>query len=142
VLNVKMDHIEEWTEARRAVALEYDRLLASGGYGRPCPPADSRHVYHVYAVQVPKRDEVQNAMIEAEIGTGIHYPVPVHLQEAYLGLGYRRGDFPVSETLAEGFLSLPIYAELRRDEAEQVVTALDRAVMSVAGMLPGWKNDG
>jgi dTDP-4-amino-4,6-dideoxygalactose transaminase len=132
VLRVKLDYIEEWTEARRAIAAEYDRVLAPRGYRRPRPPDDSRHVYHVYAVQVPERDRVQNEMKDAGIGTGVHYPIPVHLQPAYASLGYERGDFPVTEAITERFLSLPIYAELQRDQAGEVVAALDQAVSRVA----------
>ena len=93
VLNVKMDHIEGWTEARRAVASHYDRLLASSHYRRPAPPSCCRHVYHVYAVELAQRDEVQKALQAAGIGTGIHYPVPVHLQKAYARPWVRIGRF-------------------------------------------------
>jgi dTDP-4-amino-4,6-dideoxygalactose transaminase len=141
VLDVKMRYIEGWTEARRAAAAEYDRLLARGGYRRPRPPRHCRHVYHVYAVQAPERDSVQDAMTKAGIGTGIHYPIPVHLQKAYANLEYRRGDLPVTEAIAEQFLSLPIYAELRVDEVEEVAAALDQAVLNAAGRLPRWRND-
>jgi dTDP-4-amino-4,6-dideoxygalactose transaminase len=142
VLNVKMAYIEDWTEARRAVAAEYDRRLAHGGYPRPRPPAECRHVYHVYAVQVRERDAVQTVMARAGIGTGIHYPIPVHLQKAFANLGYQRGDFPVTEALTEQFLSLPIYAELPLDQVGEVAAALDQAVLSVVGRLPSWRNDG
>jgi dTDP-4-amino-4,6-dideoxygalactose transaminase len=127
VLNVKMNYIEEWTEARRAVANHYERLLASGGYPRPAPPVHCRHVYHVYAIRVKQRDEVQKALERAGIGTSIHYPVPVHLQKAYAGLGYGRGDLPITETLADRFLSLPIYAELRREQVAAIVQGLEHA---------------
>jgi dTDP-4-amino-4,6-dideoxygalactose transaminase len=142
ILNVKMGYIEEWTEARRAAAAQYDRLLAHGGYQRPGPPCHCRHVYHVYAVQVSERDRVQNAITEAGIGTGIHYPIPVHLQKAYANLSYGRGDFPVTEALAEHFLSLPIYAELHLEQVEEVTAALDQAVLSAVCRLPSWRNDG
>ena len=127
VLNVKMNYIEGWTEARRAIASHYDRLLASSRYRRPAPPAHCRHVYHVYAIELTERDEVQKALQAAGIGTGIHYPVPVHLQKAYADLGYRPDDLPVTEALADRFLSLPIYAELRPEQAAAVVRALDQA---------------
>jgi dTDP-4-amino-4,6-dideoxygalactose transaminase len=126
VLNVKMDHIEAWTEARRAAAFQYDRLLASGGYQRPAPPSHCRHVYHVYAIELKQRDNVQKALQAAGIGTGIHYPVPVHLQKAYAAVGYGPGDFPVTESLADRFLSLPIYAELRLEDVEVVVRSLEQ----------------
>ena len=127
VLNVKMDHIEAWTEARRAVASHYDRLLASSRYRRPAPPSHCRHVYHVYAIELAQRDEVQKALQAAGIGTGIHYPVPVHLQKAYADLGYGPGDLPVTEALADRFLSLPIYAELRPEQVAEVVRGLEQA---------------
>jgi len=127
VLNVKMQHIENWTEARRTIAADYDGLLANGPVRFPRPPRHSRHVYHVYAIRVPNRDRVQAALHSAGINTAIHYPIPVHLQDAYVPLGYRRGDLPVTEVVADEFLSLPIYPELKRDQVAQVVTELDNA---------------
>ncbi len=126
VLNIKMNYIEKWTEARRAVAAYYDRLLGDR-YKRPRQPTGCRHVYHVYAIEVAHRAAVQAALNSAAIGTGIHYPIPVHLQEAYAELGYRRGDLPVTEALADRLLSLPIYAELHPEQVSEVVAALDRA---------------
>jgi len=125
VLNAKMDYIEAWTERRRDVASQYDRLFANGQYKLPAPPAHARHVYHVYAIQLEQRDDVQKALHAAGIGTGIHYPVPVHLQKAYANLGYRQGDLPVTEKLANRFLSLPIYAELRPEQVARVAQALE-----------------
>jgi dTDP-4-amino-4,6-dideoxygalactose transaminase len=109
------------------VASHYDRLLAKSRYKRPAPPANCRHVYHVYAIELLRRDDVQNALHAAGIGTGIHYPVPVHLQKAYADLRYKRGDFPITEALADRFLSLPIYAELRPEQVAEVVLALEKA---------------
>jgi dTDP-4-amino-4,6-dideoxygalactose transaminase len=127
VLNVKMDHIENWTEGRRSIAAHYNRLLADSRCQLPAPPCYSRHVYHVYAIRVADRDRVQRALSAAGIGTSIHYPVPVHLQKAYGDLGYRPGDLPVTEAVADQFLSLPIYPELRPDEVVEVVSELKRA---------------
>src|SRR6516225_5698341 len=129
VLNVKMAYIESWTEARQTVASHYDRLLARAQFKRPAPPPHCRHVYHVYAVEVGQRDQVQKALSAAGIGTGIHYPVPVHLQKAYGELGYGRGDFPVTEAIANRFLSLPIYAELQPEQVENVVLELENAAL-------------
>jgi dTDP-4-amino-4,6-dideoxygalactose transaminase len=129
VLNVKMDYIEDWTEGRRSAAAHYDRLLADGLCQRPAPPAHSRHVYHVYAIRIADRDRVQEALHSAGIGTSIHYPVPVHLQKAYADLGYGPGDLPVSEAVADQFLSLPIYAELQPDRVAEVVVELKRACL-------------
>jgi dTDP-4-amino-4,6-dideoxygalactose transaminase len=133
VLNVKMAYIESWTEARQTVASHYDRLLARAQFKRPAPPPHCRHVYHVYAVEVEHRDQVQKALSAAGIGTGIHYPVPVHLQKAYGDLGYGRGDFPVTEAIANRFLSLPIYAELQPEQVANVVLELENASLVRAG---------
>ncbi|HEY8333394.1 MAG TPA: DegT/DnrJ/EryC1/StrS family aminotransferase [Tardiphaga sp.] len=126
VLNVKMNYIEAWTEGRRSVAAEYDRRLAELSLARPQPPRLSRHVYHVYALCLPRRDEALSALQEAGVGVGIHYPVPVHLQRAYANLGYRAGDLPVTERLADQFLSLPIYSELQPEQVAEVVSQLER----------------
>ncbi|RXG91927.1 DegT/DnrJ/EryC1/StrS family aminotransferase [Bradyrhizobium zhanjiangense] len=112
ILNVKMDHIEAWTEARRSIAAKYDQELSDLAVAPPRPPSHSRHVYHIYALRLPHRDQALAMLGRAGIGVGIHYPVPVHLQRSYLELGYRVGDLPVSERLAHEFLSLPIYPEL------------------------------
>ncbi|MBF0094335.1 MAG: DegT/DnrJ/EryC1/StrS family aminotransferase [Alphaproteobacteria bacterium] len=127
-LGVKMRHIEAWTEGRRANADRYDRLLRGLGIGLPAPPAHCRHVYHVYAVRVRGRDAVQKALSAAGVATGIHYPVPVHLQPAHTDLGYKAGDFPVSEEAAREFLSLPMFPELTEGQIEAVAAALAKAL--------------
>ena len=99
------------------------RNIDAGGPHRP----HSRHVYHVYAVGLAHRDEAQKALQAAGINIGIHYPVPVHLQKAYAGLGYGAGDFPITELLANQFLSVPIYAELRPEQVSEVVMELERS---------------
>jgi dTDP-4-amino-4,6-dideoxygalactose transaminase len=126
VLNVKMNYIEAWTEARRSVAAYYDRLLEKYPCGRPTPPPYSRHVYHVYAVGIAQRDDAHKILQAAGIGAGIHYPVPVHLQKAYTSLGYAAGALPITETLADEFLSLPIYAELLPEQVSEVVMQLEK----------------
>ena len=128
ILNVKLNYIESWTEARRSIASIYDRVLSGGQYQRPAlSPLGSRHVFHVYAIAVEKRDDVQRALQAAGIGTGIHYPIPVHLQTAYAGLARQPNDLPVTESLAKRFLSLPIYAELQPDQVSAVAQALKHA---------------
>lgn len=127
ILNVKMDFIEGWTEARRSLAERYNELLSELLFACPQPPWHSRHVYHVYSVRLQRRDEALALLRDAGIGAGVHYPVPVHLQKAYAELGYRVGDLPVTEMLANEFLSLPIYPELLPDRATEVVSALRSA---------------
>jgi dTDP-4-amino-4,6-dideoxygalactose transaminase len=132
VLKVKMGHIESWTEKRRSVAAQYDTMLATGNCQTPAPPPHNRHVYHVYAVRIADRDHVQEALNSAGIGTNIHYPVPVHLQTAYADLGYRLGNLPVTEAVADQSLSLPIYAELQPDQVAEVARELERALVAKA----------
>jgi dTDP-4-amino-4,6-dideoxygalactose transaminase len=127
VLRVKMNYIENWTEGRRSVAAQYDRLLAGSRCQPPAPPPHCRHVYHVYAIRVAHRDRVQEVLHTAGIGTSIHYPVPVHLQKAYADLGYGPSDLPVTKVAADEFLSLPIYAELLPNQVAEVVRELQRA---------------
>lgn len=127
ILRVKMKHIESWTQARREHAARYDSLLADSGLVTPAARVetkDIRHVYHVYAVRLANRDRVQKTMSDAGIVTGIHYPVPVHLQPGYNDGSYRAGDFPNAEQAGHEFLSLPMFAELTPKQIEDVCHAL------------------
>jgi dTDP-4-amino-4,6-dideoxygalactose transaminase len=118
VLDVKLRHLEAWTEGRRSVAALYDELLA--GVARPSVPADVRHVYHIYPIFVNDRESIRAALAERGIETNVHYPIACHLQEAYRYLGYVKGAFPYSEYVAENELSLPMYAELGEDAVRYV----------------------
>jgi dTDP-4-amino-4,6-dideoxygalactose transaminase len=128
ILNVKMNYIEAWTEGRIGVAAQYDRLLSKLPCERPAAERGGRHAYHVYAIKTDHRDRVHSALEAAGIGTGIHYPVPVHLQKAYADLGYSRGDLPVTERLAQQFLSLPIYPELAPDRVSLIAAQIESAL--------------
>ncbi len=128
ILGVKLRHLDRWTAARRAVASLYEQTLGGSRVDR-ARAAGCSHVWHVYAVRVPDRDAVRRRLSESGIMTGIHYPVPVHLQPAYSDLGYRAGDFPVSERLGREFLSLPIYPELGEREVRRVCDALVGALV-------------
>jgi dTDP-4-amino-4,6-dideoxygalactose transaminase len=125
-LRVKLRRLERWTEARRRRAALYDELLgdrfetASEGPG-------NRHAYHIYAVRVSGRERVQSRLHAAGVGTGIHYPIPVHLQPAWADLGHGRGDFPVAELATDQVLSLPMYPELTERAVTQVATHLTQA---------------
>ena len=112
VLGVKLRHLDAWTEARRANAAEYARQLAGTAVTAPVERAGCRHVYHLYPVRLAQRDAWRAALGEAGVQTGVHYPIPVHLQPAYRDLGYTAGDFPVSEQVAGEVLSLPMFPEL------------------------------
>jgi dTDP-4-amino-4,6-dideoxygalactose transaminase len=123
ILRVKLKHLDEWNEARRARAGLYDELLAGSGVAIPTEMNYGRHVYHLYVVCCPHRayrDGLKSYLAERGVGTAIHYPVPIHLQDAYHDLGYRRGDFPVTEACADEILSLPMYPELGEDEVREI----------------------
>ena len=124
ILRVKLRHLEAWTEARRKHAAFYDRHLSGTVAKTPSAMPSSRHVYHVYAVRVASRDAVQQALHDQGIQTGIHYPIPVHLQPAYSDLAYHAGDFPHSEHAASEVLSLPMFPELTEEQQEIVCAAL------------------
>jgi len=127
VLAVKLGHLDRWLEARREVAGLYDASLTATHYRRPTEPPESRHSYHVYAVLAPQRDLAIASLTKADIEYGIHYPVPVHLQPAYQTLGAGTGSLPVTEKLADEFLSLPIHSGLSNGDIDRVVNALASA---------------
>lgn len=124
VLRVKLRHLENWTEARRAAAKRYDELLSGTTFDAPFVRDDVRHVFHVYAIRVQKRAELQAWLASHDIQSGIHYPIPVHLLPAFADLGYKAGDFPNAEMAAAEVLSLPMYPELTADNQQRVVAAL------------------
>ncbi|MBY5868053.1 DegT/DnrJ/EryC1/StrS family aminotransferase [Rhizobium leguminosarum] len=131
ILRVKLRHLEAWTEARRMHARRYSSLLAgSTVLTTPVEAADRRHVYHVYAIRSRDRDGLQRLLSAEGIPSGLHYPIPVHLQKAHADLGYQAGDFPVSEAAAREVLSLPIYPEMPVRHVDQVVAALEYAYVS------------
>ena len=112
VLRIKLKHLDEWNAARSAHARLYQQLLGGNGIRLPVEANYSEAVWHLYVIRTTARDELQAYLKERHIGTGIHYPVPVHLQPAHRDLGYSVGDFPVTEHSAGELLSLPMYAEL------------------------------
>jgi dTDP-4-amino-4,6-dideoxygalactose transaminase len=123
ILGVKLRHLERWIEARRQHATSYQRLLPETGVKTPGVRAGSRHVYHVFAVRVHRRNTLRAGLADAGVQTGVHYPIPVHLQPAYTHLGHSRGAFPVSEIAASELLSLPMFPELGDEQLEHVVRA-------------------
>jgi dTDP-4-amino-4,6-dideoxygalactose transaminase len=125
ILNVKLKYLDEWNAARREKALLYDQLFEDSGVVTPLVANYSEHVWHLYVIRVHERDKLRARLWdEFGIGTGIHYPVPIHLQPAYQELGYILGDFPVTEQCADRILSLPMYPELGPSQIEHVVTAI------------------
>jgi len=130
-LSVKLRHLSTWNEMRRAAAARYRELFSemNGEKVRlPYEPDGSRCVYHLFVVRVEDRDEAIRHLASAGVGTGIHYPIPLHLQKAYANLGYKKGDFPIAEMVASKALSLPLYPHLRRDQQSRVVSELHNFV--------------
>jgi len=125
VLRIKLQHLDAGNRRRRGIAAQYDRELRSlPGIVTPFRQPWNEHVYHIYAIRVPDRDEVIRSLAEKGIGSGIHYPIPVHLQGAYHNLGYERGAFPIAEKCAGEFISLPMFPELTTQQAAYVAQTL------------------
>jgi dTDP-4-amino-4,6-dideoxygalactose transaminase len=122
ILNVKLRYLAEWNQKRQQAAKRYNELLSGvEGVIAPSQPEWSRSVYHLYVVRVQDRAGLQEHLSDAGVGTGIHYPIPLHLQKAYAEFGYKMGDFPVTEMIASKILSLPMYPQLTPEQQSRVV---------------------
>ena len=129
ILSIKLRHLEEANLLRRERALQYNQAFEEiEGVATPFEADYARHVYHVYAIRVQERDEVRRYLEEKGIGCGVHYPIPIHLQEAYRTLGYTTGAFPIAENLAKEFLSLPMFPELTEEQTEYVARCVSEVV--------------
>jgi dTDP-4-amino-4,6-dideoxygalactose transaminase len=129
VLSAKLRRLAGWNAARWAAAARYDELLSGcDAVVRPRTLDGNEHVWHLYTVRVPDRDRVLKELHAAGVGAGIHYPVPIHLTEAFAGLGYPQGAFPVAERTARELLSLPLFPEITAAQQERVVSALTSAL--------------
>ncbi|HEX9091509.1 MAG TPA: DegT/DnrJ/EryC1/StrS family aminotransferase, partial [Anaerolineales bacterium] len=137
ILNVKFNHLEEWTEARRKHAAKYRELCQQSGISialdefgiqtglvLPIESGFGRHIYHLFIIRTEHRDELKSYLQDSQIGTEIYYPLPLHLQECFSGMGFKQGDFPESERAAKETLALPIYPELTEEMQIRVVDAL------------------
>ena len=141
ILSAKLKHLGKWTRKRIEAAGHYDRLLSNvDDVVKPYCPDWARAVYHLYVVRVPDREGMQKHLAEAKIATGIHYPVPLHLQKAYAGMGHRLGDFPVTEKVAREIVSLPMFPQLSAEQCERVVNEianfLQNTVPAQGGLRP------
>ena len=136
ILSVKLRHLPEWNAQRRANANQYKRLFEEAGkpVQTPYEPSWSRAVYHLYVVRTDDREGLMAFLKDAGVGTGIHYPIPLHLQKAYTQLNYRRGDFPHAEKAAEEIVSLPMFPTLTSQQCSQVVDAVQRFVATAAAV--------
>ena len=124
-LSVKLKHLPLWTRQRQQIAEYYSQALNGiGDLILPYTHPDASHVYHLYVIRTANRDELQNYLAEKEVGTLIHYPIPPHLQEAYSSLGFKKGDFPIAEKIAESCLSLPLWPGMTTEMLDYVVDAI------------------
>ena len=126
ILGVKLPRLAQWNEQRRECARRYQELLAplSGSITLPYEPSSSKSVYHLYVVRTPYRSELQEQLNQAGVGTGIHYPIPLHLQKAYAAMNHKPGDFPVCEQVAAECLSLPMFPGLRANQQANVAETI------------------
>jgi dTDP-4-amino-4,6-dideoxygalactose transaminase len=134
VLRVKLRYLEQWTEARRSHAVRYEHHLHDMPLELPHERAGCRHVYHAYTVRTGVRDVLAEQLRARDIQVGVHYPIPVHLQQAHADLGYGRGDFPNAERAATEVLSLPMFAELTEEHVAEVSAAVKEGLAVTAGL--------
>lgn len=126
ILGVKLPHLDEWNDLRIAAAARYDKELEHVDVVAPCSSGHGHHVYHLYVVRSNERDKLREHLAEKGIQTGIHYPIPIHLQPACSHLGYKPGDFPVTEKLEDQILSLPMFPGITDGELETVGSEINR----------------
>ena len=121
ILRVKLKYLKDWTDTRRKLAMHYNNSLNNLPLITPHEDPGSHHVYHLYVIRTQERDVLRSILKQQGIETGIHYPLPLHLQDAYRHLNYTRGDFPVAEASANTVISLPMYPELQEADQNKVV---------------------
>ncbi len=125
ILRVKLRYLDRWQAARREIAALYDILLADADLKRPSVSEHNTHTYHLYIIATPHRDELLQHLVSSGIGARAYYPIPVHLQECYSTLGYKKGDMPIAEKAADTTLAIPIYPGLRPEEIEEVAACIN-----------------
>jgi len=124
VLGVKLKHLNAWTRERQRVAARYAELLADTPLQLPTVPAGNESAWHLYTVRLPRRDDLKKHLDTNGIGNAVHYPMPLHLQKAYVNLGYKPGDFPVAEKASREVLSLPMFPELTETQIQRVAAVV------------------
>jgi dTDP-4-amino-4,6-dideoxygalactose transaminase len=124
-LRVKLRHLDSWNRRRRQIAELYNREITNPLIEKPAEMSYGSHNYHLYVIRCERRDQLQQHLADRGIKTLIHYPIPIHLQEAYSDLNHRRGDYPVAERCADEVLSLPIFPELSDQEAHYVAQCVN-----------------
>ena len=123
-LGVKLKHLDRWNDARRRIAATYDEAFNGSDATPPAIDARCKHVYHQYTIRSNRRDELRTFLGEQGIASGVYYPIPLHLQQCFSALGYRRGQLPVSEQAASEVLSLPVFPELSDQQQAHVIAQI------------------
>jgi dTDP-4-amino-4,6-dideoxygalactose transaminase len=134
ILSIKLKHLDEWNARRRKAASHYRQVLTGLPLDLPFEPENTKHIYHLYVVRTPHRDLLRRELTQSGIGVGIHYPIPLHLQQAYQFLGQRQKSFPYSELSAKTVLSLPMHPALDEGQVEQVGQAFNKILQTVHGI--------
>lgn len=137
ILMVKLKYIDKWNDARREKAKLYNELFADSNVVSPVELEHLKHVYHLYVVRVPNRADVEPVLKEEQIGCGVYYPVPLHLQDVYKGLGYREGDLPVSEAASYETLAIPLYPEIKEEDMRTVAGMIRQSVAVLQNQIIG-----
>jgi dTDP-4-amino-4,6-dideoxygalactose transaminase len=140
VLRVKLRYLEKWNAARRWNAVLYHKFLEGCGVVLPGEAGGAESVWHLYVIRSERRDMLREHLISRGVSAGIHYPIPIHLQPAYQDLGYKRGDFPVTESCAQQALSLPMYAEITQSQIEFVAKTIGGFLSAGPDGQPGSKS--
>jgi dTDP-4-amino-4,6-dideoxygalactose transaminase len=131
ILRVKRPHVLEWNKARRANAAHYLEAFAELPIGLPVSKPENYHIYHQFTIRFAGRDELKAKLAARGVGSAVFYPSPIHLQKAYISLGYKPGDFPESEKAASEVLSLPVFPELTSEDRDQVTKAVREGVSEI-----------
>ncbi|WP_213806334.1 DegT/DnrJ/EryC1/StrS family aminotransferase [Granulicella sp. dw_53] len=127
ILSVKLKYLDLWNDQRRSAAAAFDSALAMANIETPTQMNNRHHVYHLYVVQSDNRDALRKHLADADIETGLHYPTPLHLQQAYRFLGYREGDLPMTERIKDRILSLPMHPHLKAESIERIAFELQES---------------
>jgi dTDP-4-amino-4,6-dideoxygalactose transaminase len=133
ILDVKLKHLPDWTAKRQTAAVRYRELFAKAGnaVNMPHQPEWTKPVYHLFVVRVQNREEFMKALGAVGIATGIHYPIPLHLQKAYASMGHKKGDFPIAEKVSVEIVSLPMFPQLTADQQSRVVEEVTNLLSAV-----------
>ena len=126
MLSVKLPYLDGWNDRRREIAKQYNERITNPTINKPFVAPENNHIYYVYAISTEKRDELRNYLKDNDITSGIYFPVPFHMQVVYKKLGYKQGDMPNAEYVANHSMVLPMFPELTQEEIDKVIDVVNR----------------